>query len=303
MALIKSMPPLILEIIIPHTMRNRLFFLLLIMVPFFMSTGPASTKVDFFKGSLNIVKDRAAVEGKLYFIDFTASWCMPCRWMDETTFNDPALANYIKENYIAVKVDIDDFDGFAYKQIHNIKLLPSILVFNSQGKEVDRYEESLSAGRFMEILKKHNTWANRKKSKPTTKPSGPISRPPLTSTTKPSTPAPPKPTAPVVTSPKPTKPVMTGDGLYRFKVSRQPSAGYSVQIGAFAEYGNVLTEAARLEKIFSQPIIVHIATLREKTVYKVLIGEFDSRQQAIDFKAEVKAKGIEAIIKDLSVMG
>ncbi|MFT6708208.1 MAG: cell division protein FtsN, partial [Flavobacteriales bacterium] len=86
-------------------------------------------------------------------------------------------------------------------------------------------------------------------------------------------------------------------------VSRQPSAGYSVQIGAFAEYGNVLTEAARLEKLFSQPIIVHIAMLREKTVYKVLIGEFDSRQQAIDFKAEVKAKGVEAIIKDLSVMG
>jgi thioredoxin-related protein len=294
------MAPLILEIIIPHIMRNRLFFLLLLMVPFFMSTGPANTKVDFFKGSINIVKDRAATEGKLYFIDFTASWCMPCRWMDETTFSDPTLANYIKDNYIAVKVDIDDFDGFAYKQIHNIKLLPSILVFNSQGKEVDRYEESLSADRFMEILKKHNTATNRKKSKPAsgTKPSRPISRPPL-ATTKPSAPTP-KPTAPVFTPPKP---VMTGDGLYRFKVSRQPSAGYSVQIGAFAEYGNVLTEAARLEKLFSQPIIVHIAMLREKTVYKVLIGEFDSRQQAIDFKAEVKAKGVEAIIKDLSVMG
>lgn len=286
-------------------MRNRFVLMLLLSASIFMSFSPASTKVDFFKGNMNVVKERAATEGKLYFIDFTASWCMPCRWMDETTFSDPALAKYVKDNYIAVKVDIDDFDGYAYKQIHNIKLLPSILVFNSKGKEVDRYEESLSAARFMEILKKHNTAGNRVKTK-TAKPpvppkqNGPISRPPLGST---ATPAPTPPAPPVTQPQQPTAPVVTGEGLYRFKVSRQPSAGFSVQIGAFAEYGNVLTEAARLEKLFEQPIIVHIAQLRDKTVYKVLIGEFDNREEANEFKAVVKSKGIEAIIKDLSVMG
>jgi thiol-disulfide isomerase/thioredoxin len=290
--------------------------MLLLLSPIFMSFTPVTTKVDFFTGNMNLVKDRAATEGKLYFVDFTASWCMPCRWMDETTFMDPALAQYISENYIAVKVDIDDFDGYALKQVHNIKLLPSILIFDSKGKVVDRYEESLTATRFLDILKKHNTATNRIKTKSNTtsttttttttpaNPGGPIYRPPLANTTpKPTTPTPPKPTPPATTKPAPTKPSPTGDGLYRFKVSRQPSQGFSVQIGAFADYGNVLLEAARLEKLFEQPIIVHIATLQDKTVYKVLIGEFQSREEADKFKAQVKAKGIEAIIKDLSVMG
>jgi thiol-disulfide isomerase/thioredoxin/cell division septation protein DedD len=297
-------------------MRNRLILMLLLMAPIFMSFSAVTTKVDFFTGNMSLVKDRAATEGKLYFVDFTASWCMPCRWMDETTFMDPTLAKYISENYIAVKVDIDDFDGYAFKQIHNIKQLPSILIFDSKGKVVDRYEESLSATRFLDILKKHNTAANRVKTKsnttPTTttatpaKPSGPISRPPLANTTpQPTTPTPPatKPAPTATTKATPAKPIPTGDGLYRFKVSRQPSQGFSVQIGAFADYGNVLIEAARLEKMFEQPIIVHIATLQDKTVYKVMIGEFKSREEADKFKAQVKAKGIEAIIKDLSVMG
>ncbi|MFK7809069.1 MAG: thioredoxin family protein [Saprospiraceae bacterium] len=287
-------------------MRNRLLLIFMLTAPFLMSISHANTKVDFFRGNLNVAKDRAATEGKLYFIDFTASWCMPCRWMDETTFNDPALAQYVKNNYIAVKVDIDDFDGFALKQIHNIKMLPSILVFNSQGKEVARYEESLSATRMMQILKTHNTAANRKKTKIAApappKPSAPISRPPLGST-KPSTPKPPVVSAPQPAPTQAVKPVIAGDGLYRFSVQRQPSEGYSIQIGAFAEYGNVLTEAARLEKLFSKPIIVHIAKLGDRTVYKVLIGQFDDRANAIEFLGTVKSKGIEAIIKDLSVMG
>ena len=286
-------------------MRKKVILMILALCPILMSFSTTSTKVDFFRGSMSAVKERAATEGKLYFVDFTASWCMPCRWMDETTFSDAALAQYVKDNYIAVKIDIDDFDGYAMKQVHNIKLLPSILIFNSKGKEVARFEESLSPSRFMEILKKYNTAANRvitktKPAAPSTKPSGSISRPPLGSTkpAKPSTP-------PATSKPKPPKgtaPIMTGEGLYRFKVSRQASEGFSVQIGAFAEYGNVLTEAARLEKLFDKPIIVHIAKLRDRRVYKVLIGEFDKREEAVRFKEVVKAKGIEAIIKDLSMM-
>ncbi len=289
-------------------MQNKLLLFIFLAVPMWMGFSPGDTKVDFFTGSLTAVKDRAATEGKLYFIDFTASWCMPCRWMDETTFTDPTLANYVKNNYIAVKVDIDDFDGYAYKQVHNVKMLPSILIFNSKGKEIDRYEESLSAGRFLEILKKHNTAANRVKTRtsapPPPPPPPPVKPPPTASTGSSSSSSDHTGTysgGSADTQPA-TDPIGSGEGLYRFKVTRQPSSGYSVQIGAFAEYGNVLTEAERLDKMFSQPIIVHIAKLRGKTVYKVLIGEFRTLNQASRFKAKVRQKGIEAIVKDLSTM-
>ena len=293
------------------------------------STFANAAKVDF-RTSLSTGKQQAAQEGKLYFIDFVASWCMPCRWMDETTFSDQQVSDYINANYIPIKVDIDDFDGFALKQQYNIKLLPTILVFDSQGKLLSRYEESLAPSKMLQILKQHNTPKNRVRNNtapivpamvtgqedriPTTPPSAGhyeneqvVSRPPL-GTTKPNNSVRP-PVRPPIRPPAATRPttsnnttVASGDGLFKFSVERMPSVGYSVQIGAFGEYGNVLREVAKLEEQYDQPVIVHIAQLNGNTVYKVLLGSFVDRNKAIAFQQLLKKRSVVGIIKDLKTM-
>ncbi len=295
-------------------MSKRIILLVMMIAPIWMSNSPGATKVDFFRGSLNTVKIKAATEGKLYFVDFVASWCMPCRWMDETTFTDPALVQYVEDNYIPVKVDIDDFDGYAYKQVYGIKMLPSILIFNSKGEIVDRYEESLPPSKMLAILKKHNTAANRVKTatakpKPAPKPKPAVkkeetkivTRPPLKPTPKPK-PAPKPAPAAKPAAPASSGAISTGEGLYRFKVSRQASKGYSVQVGVFGDYGNVLIEAARIEKKFKEPVLVHIAQLNGKKVYRVMIGEFTESSSATEFKEYIKRTGTDCIVKDLSTM-
>lgn len=279
----------------------------------------ASTKVDFFQGSVSSAREKAASEGKLYFIDFYASWCMPCRWMDETTFSDQRVAEYVAANYIPVKVDIDDFDGYALKQQYQIKMLPTILVFNAQGDLIGRYEESLPPSKLLDILQKFDIPKNRiSNSRPALMPvaaqnSGPKPSP-ITTDEQPRPIARPglgrtKPTPiPVVTqsamaSEKISQlPIASGDGLFRFSVVRQASSGFSVQIGAFGEYGNVLREVARLEQLYDQPILVHIANLDQKTVYKILVGTFSTRDEAIGYQQFLKGKKVIGIIKDLSTM-
>ncbi len=301
-------------------MLRRLLFLLVI-APYIAGANP--TAVDFFNGSLATAKERAAQEGKLYFVDFVASWCMPCRWMDETTFSDPRVAEYMNTNYIPVKVDIDDFDGYAYKQQYNIRVLPSLLIFNSKGKLVARYQESLPPSKMLQILAEHNTSTNRvitasAAPKPIIKPVPPrltvSSKPPLIvkPTTKPSNYntdiAPVKPTqATLPVSPKPasTKPVASSphaEGLYRFSVRHQASSGYSVQVGVYGEYSNLLREAAKIEQKFDDAILVHIAQLNGKTVYKILVGEFKTREDASQFRAFLQQKGLTGIIKDLTTI-
>ena len=301
-------------------MLRRLLFLLVI-APYIAGANP--TAVDFFNGSLATAKERAAQEGKLYFVDFVASWCMPCRWMDETTFSDPRVAEYMNTNYIPVKVDIDDFDGYAYKQQYNIRVLPSLLIFNSKGKLVARYQESLPPSKMLQILAEHNTSANRvitasAAPKPIIKPVPPrpavSNKPPLIvkPTNKPSNYntdiAPAKPTrATLPASPKPasTKPVASSphaEGLYRFSVRHQASSGYSVQVGVYGEYSNLLREAAKIEQKFDDAILVHIAQLNGKTVYKILVGEFKTREDANQFRAFLQQKGLTGIIKDLTTI-
>ena len=127
-------------------MMRRLILGLVILIS--LNTLNASN-INFYQGTLATAKEKAAQEGKLYFVEFTASWCMPCRWMDETTFTDPHLSTYVNNNYVPVKVDIDNFDGYAYKQTYNVKVLPTILVFNSQGKLLARYAESLAPSKML----------------------------------------------------------------------------------------------------------------------------------------------------------
>ena len=289
-------------------MITRLFFLL--MLPFYLSAANPA-KVDFFKGSLNKAKDIAAQEGKLYFVQFTASWCEPCRWMDEVTYKDPSVITYINQNYVPVKVDIDDFDGFAYKQKYNIRMLPSILVFSSEGELLEKYEESLPPTTLLKILKSHNTSDNRTSptsyeqasaskanhspikdniSRTALKPSNSL----LVATTE-------KP-KPVLESSVANNKIEEGEGLYNFKVTRHPSNGFSVQIGVYSEYGNVLQKAAKVQDRFDKQMIVHIGRVNEKTIYKVMVGEFPNRETANAYRKKIEAKGVNGIVKDLSLM-
>ncbi len=277
------------------TLHSHLLKTALFLIACLSTTFQAKADINFSNGNLEKVKKDAAAEGKLYFVDFTAAWCAPCRIMDEYTFTDPSLGYYVRKNYLAAKVDIDNFDGVGYKQQYNITSLPSVLVFNSSGRLVGRYEESLSASKMLEILKKHDIPSNRKKvaSAPKAKPkpapnySRPSSKPKIN--TKPKT----KP----VSTAKPAAP--KGNGLFRFDVSSQPSVGFSVQIGVYADYENVLREVAKFKRLFNEPILVHIDKLTNKTVYRVMVGDFGSKGQAERFTSKVKQKGLEGYARSL----
>jgi thiol-disulfide isomerase/thioredoxin len=286
-------------------MRNSIV-ILLFLCPLLAWAGD-KTKVGFYKGDLMTIQETAKSEGKLYFYDFVASWCTPCKWMDETTYTDPNLANYIDNNYVAAKVDIDDFDGFALKEKYKVQVLPTIIVFNQEGKVVGRYEESLSPTKMTEILKKHNTTANgagRTKAKPA--PSSPttISRPALGSAiakivnsvkssdkmqeaTKPAA------------APKEVKAMYSpGTGLYKIDISRRPNTGFSIQIISLGQYDNVVKTYEELKKTHEkQPVLLFIETIPGKTTYKIMVGEFKTKEEAEKYK---KSKIPDGFIKDLS---
>ncbi len=97
-------------------------------------------------------------------------------------------------------------------------------------------------------------------------------------------------------------PVISGQGLFRFSVKKQEPQGFSVQTGVYADYGNVLIAAEKLERQFSQPIVVNINQLAGKTVYKVLVGAFDKNTDASTLQKAMKAAGVDGFVKDLKTL-
>lgn len=91
--------------------------------------------------------------------------------------------------------------------------------------------------------------------------------------------------------------VASGQGLYRFSVSRQASIGFGVQVGVYAEYGNVLIEVEKLQKLFSnEPVIVNINELGGKTVYKILLGQYTEVNDARKLSVNMKSKGVNGFV-------
>lgn len=138
-------------------MKNVLLILLVALVVYPKQKGVSAApdpNEPLFKGSMLEVREKAQETNRPYIVQFTASWCMPCRWMESTTYKDERVVAFIEENLLAVKVDIDDFDGYAWKEYYGVKALPTMLIFSPQGELLEKREHSLSPSQLLGLLKK-----------------------------------------------------------------------------------------------------------------------------------------------------
>ncbi|MCI5083890.1 MAG: S8 family serine peptidase [Saprospiraceae bacterium] len=93
--------------------------------------------------------------------------------------------------------------------------------------------------------------------------------------------------------------ITSGKGLFEFNVKKQAPTGWGVQIGAFAEYGNVLIQAEKLQAQFNEKIIVNINELNGKTVYKVVVGAFNNKSDAVSLFHKMERAGVKGFPRNL----
>lgn len=349
-----------------------------------MTVCAFGAKTDFMV-NLATAKHKAGVEGKLYMIHFTANWCTPCKWMNSHTFTDDRVAQYLTDNYVPVKVNVDDFDGIVIKQKNNVQFLPTLLIFNSKGEEVGRFEEAIGPSKLMLILEENNIPVNREKIdlpepeaavspeaisrpllpsifdgnqgqnttvatqnedistieiEPIERP-GKVYTPPVTTpTVEESVIATPKPVEVVESKPEYIAPsatlpetaiynpkhndksehpgpnishtesidhtaaeslaFLTGEGIFELDVNYKHKEGYSVQIGLYARYENVLAEVNKFKKMYEKTIYVHIGKKNGVTVYRLLMGNYSDKPSADRLEFELKEKGLDCFVNDLS---
>ena len=99
--------------------------------------------------------------------------------------------------------------------------------------------------------------------------------------------------------PSVNEPIKKGRGIFRFDVSKQEAEGYGVQIGAFAEYGNVLIQAEKLKKEYNEPVIVSINELEGRTVYKIVVGAFNAKLHATNLHEKMKQDGRNGFVRNI----
>jgi thiol-disulfide isomerase/thioredoxin len=236
--------------------------------------------IKFDKDTFEKAQLEASKEDKYILLDFYASWCMPCKWMDETTFKDKEVINIVSSKYIALKVNIDDLDGFDIKAKYDVRFLPTILVFNKNGKMVERVEETLSPSKMRNLLNQ-------------------VSRPDLAVVTH-----------KVNTSPREAlKTVETTNSTNQENteiVAYVPTKGettnreknlYRVQIGVFGSIESAIKKSDEVKQTFLDEVTIIQDELNSGLVFRVCLGQFHNIDEARSFKSMLtKEFNIKAIV-------
>ncbi len=97
------------------------------LLAFSLATAVWSRAEVFSDYTLDQAKQKAQQDNKLLLIDFTASWCPPCKKMEASTWKDEAVKSWITENAIAVQVDTDEDRKAALE--FRITGLPTLVLF------------------------------------------------------------------------------------------------------------------------------------------------------------------------------
>jgi thioredoxin-related protein len=277
-------------------MKNYLKAVTLILLSLTVMAFVGPTKVKFLSADWSAAQQKAKSEKKLYFVDFDASYCASCRNMDASTYQDPALASFMESNVVALRLDVQDFEGAMWSQNYEVEALPTMLIFNQDGKLVKRIVGYKSAkdlmAAFSEVLPKKDIKTETVKpvEQKLTSPQ------PIVDDEKPAL-------KPVTTNAGLTNKTPSSVGLYELNVKRFASNGFSIQIGVYNSYDFMLEQAEKLsDKFPSQKILMHVDDIGGQRTFKLLIGNFYDKIQASEFKESLRKSGFDGILKDLSVL-
>lgn len=288
-----------------------------------ISASPAFSSQDdvFIKGSFEEIRNLAGKESKLFLVHFRAAWCMPCLWMEENTFTDNALKAYLQQNFIALKVDIDEPAGQSLQGRFEVRALPTVLIFNAQGQLLDRIDIALEPSPFKKRLERFNHPRNRigqnyaangsVLASPVAK--LPVYRPPLTPEPQPAPRRQPAGdlTADVAGASRPLFPDPNSTNLTA-AVDLEPEPAvqpafvpknekvYAIQLGVYADYQNALRTVTRYEDRFKDQEVQMIAFRQDgNLVYRILIGKFGLLSRAEEYLLYLNRNDVRGIVREL----
>ena len=87
-------------------------------------------------------------------IDFYADWCIPCKELDALTFSDPEVIK-VSEEFETYKADLTETlspEVGKLREKYKIVGVPTVLILNSKGEEVERITGFVTAEEFLNII-------------------------------------------------------------------------------------------------------------------------------------------------------
>ena len=107
---------------------------------------------------------------------------------------------------------------------------------------------------------------------------------------------------PAPTMPDATPVVQRGSGLFKFYAARVAAEGYGIQVGAYADYRNVMEVADKLHSEGMEDLLIHARVVDGKDVFRLIVGPFNSRGLAETYVKKLDQMRLKGVIVTLTGM-
>jgi thioredoxin-related protein len=95
--------------------------------------------------------DLAKKQNKIIFLEAYATWSEPCQLLEKYTFGDLEVANFYNENFINLRLDMEQYPGIGLAEKYQISIYPSLVFLNSDGELLHRGCGAMEANEFLEL--------------------------------------------------------------------------------------------------------------------------------------------------------
>ncbi len=97
--------------------------------------------VPWFEGEFAQALESADSAGAWVMVDVGASWCEPCRDLEQAVFADTSVGAALSTGFVPIRIDADEGEGPQIVDRYHVQVYPTVLVLDGAGVERGRLVE------------------------------------------------------------------------------------------------------------------------------------------------------------------
>lgn len=268
--------------------------------------------INFHTYSVNEALQKSKILNKRVYVFFASDRCLACTIMKNGPFKDEIISETVDQNLIPVLVNMDKAMAESWKNMYNIKSLPTCLILDDDGDEVSRVEGGMGIALFKEFI--NNAVQNKSHADIATKSHQPPTQSKIVqnesgqimdtqsqqSEAKPMS-APEMPIATsndnkIIVKPNPVI-IKASDGEDKKPAYHQHQNQYIIQFGAFGSASKAEIQQKQLSKLWSESTRIDQSS---KSMFKLISNQSYEKAEADKLIKDLKSKGIDCFSKLVS---